>query len=92
MKLTVATYPGSTVGLLFLQRFRVGLLLSIGYLLSIKQSFFRCSHLLLVIKLISFSASGIVKLIHNWELTFKILSCHFFAFVYLNSLQTFKLK
>ena len=40
-----------------------------------------------------FSASGIVKLINNWELTFRILSCHFFfCFCLLNPLQTFKLK
>ena len=45
------------------------------------MSFFRFSHLLLVIKLI-FSTSGIVKLIHNWKLTFRILSWHCFAFVY----------
>ena len=43
--------------------------------------FLRFSHVLLVIKLF-FSASGFVKLIHNWELTFRILSCPFFFFVF----------
>ena len=72
----------------------------IGYLLSIKQVIvFRFSHLLLEMKLM-FSASGIVQLIHNWELTFRILSClyffiiivFFFCFCLLNPLQTFKPK
>ena len=61
----------------------------IDYLLSIKQVIF-FSLLLLVIKLF-FSASNIVKLIHDWELTFRILSCHFF-FCLFNPLQKFKLK
>ena len=55
----------------------------IGYLLSIKQViFFLIFSLITGDKTDFLSASDIVKLIHNWELTFRILPFFFFFFFF----------